>query len=106
MKSLTEKQEEIIDYIKRFIESEGYPPSIAEIGDHFKITAASSYNHLLAIKKKGYVDWETGRARTLRLTESAIKQSKNKGVTRVVFYKPEILKLSDDNKYLKKQNEC
>ena len=36
-KGLTDRQQEILRFIGEYIEEEGYPPSIREIGDRFRI---------------------------------------------------------------------
>jgi len=56
VKNLTEKQEKILDYISKFVEDNGYPPTLREIGQHFGIASTNGVNdHLLAIEKKGYI---------------------------------------------------
>ncbi len=37
-KDLTEKQENIFDFIKEAIRESGFPPTVREIGDRFGIT--------------------------------------------------------------------
>ena len=49
MKDLTEKQQAILNFIEESIRSQGYPPTIREIGDTFSITAKGAYDHLKAI---------------------------------------------------------
>ncbi len=55
-KGLTKRQEEILDYIVAYIEDEGYPPSIREIGTKFEIGSLRGVTvHLDALDKKGYI---------------------------------------------------
>jgi repressor LexA len=53
---LTERQEEILGFIKRSIQEQGYPPTIREIGEHFGIRSTNGVNdHLKALERKGYL---------------------------------------------------
>jgi len=55
-KGMTKRQNEILAYIMRYIESEGFPPSIREIGLHFEIASLRGVTvHLDALEKKGYI---------------------------------------------------
>lgn len=53
---LTERQQEILDFIRECINSKGIPPSIKEIQDRFKIKSPTGANdHLNALARKGYI---------------------------------------------------
>ena len=53
---LTDRQEEILTFIQRYIETQGYPPTIREIGTAFGIRSTNGVNdHLKALERKGYV---------------------------------------------------
>src|SRR5713101_6802929 len=53
---LTDRQQQILDYIRSYIEKQGYPPSIRDIGKKMKITSTQGVvDHLNAIEKKGYI---------------------------------------------------
>lgn len=55
-KGLTTRQQEILDYIVVYIEKEGYPPSIREIGQKFEIGSLRGVTvHLDALEKKSYI---------------------------------------------------
>jgi repressor LexA len=54
--NLTAKQNEILGYIRRYIEENGYPPAIRDIGAAFKIKSPNGVMcHLRALKTKGYI---------------------------------------------------
>jgi repressor LexA len=56
MKNLTERQSDILQYIMRFIESAGYPPTYREIGLNFDMNSINSVQcHLNCIERKGYI---------------------------------------------------
>ena len=53
---LTERQDNILTFIKRSIVEQGYPPTIREIGEHFGIRSTNGVNdHLKALERKGYL---------------------------------------------------
>lgn len=71
MKELTEKQISILDYIENYIQVQGYPPTIREIGEQFSITAKGAYDHLKAIEKKGFIKCEKNRSRAIELLRTS-----------------------------------
>lgn len=55
-KGLTSRQEAILQYILKYVGSEGYPPSIREIGRDFEIGSLRGVTvHLDALERKGYI---------------------------------------------------
>jgi repressor LexA len=69
MKGLTEKQQEILDFIDLFNRREGMAPTVYEIADHFDIKSATAFAHLRALQRKGYVS-RSSKARSLTLLRS------------------------------------
>jgi repressor LexA len=55
MISLTDRQKAILDFLKSFLNENGYPPTVRDIGAHFNIQWAAAKNHLKAIETKGYI---------------------------------------------------
>jgi repressor LexA len=54
--TLTERQKDILDFLQNYIEDEGYPPTLREIGLRFGIKSTNGVNdHLQAIERKGYI---------------------------------------------------
>ncbi len=61
---LTERQEEILNFIQQFREESGYPPTLREIGKKFGISSTFGVKrHLDALQKKGYLDIESNASR-------------------------------------------
>ncbi|MDD3765755.1 MAG: transcriptional repressor LexA [Eubacteriales bacterium] len=53
---LTSRQLEILSFITEFISSNGYPPSIREIGKAVGLKSTSSvHNHIQALERLGYI---------------------------------------------------
>ena len=67
---LTARQQQILDWIRSFIESQGMPPTRAEIAAGLGFsTASSADDHLQALAKKGAIELVPGASRGLRLTD-------------------------------------
>jgi repressor LexA len=65
-KSLTVRQESILNYIKEHLEENGYPPTYREIGKQFEISSTFGVKrHIDALAKKGYLNYESNQSRTL-----------------------------------------
>src|SRR4051812_17181226 len=67
---LTARQQEILDWIRRHLESTGMPPTRAEIAAGLGFsTASSAEDHLRALARKGALEILPGASRGLRLKE-------------------------------------
>jgi len=78
MKELTERQREVLSFISAFTKSHTYPPTIREIADHFSISVKGAYDHLNALKKKGYLKLEDKRSRTIEVVHNDSELEKTK----------------------------
>jgi len=55
-KELTSRQEEILEYIKKYSKENKMPPTVREIGNHFEISSTNGVRSILAaLIKKGYI---------------------------------------------------
>ena len=61
----------------------GYPPAYREIGTAFGYTGRGAYNHIRALVKKGYIEYQEGRPRTLKVVQAEDK-------TRIIRVKADI----------------
>lgn len=69
---MTDRQKEILKFIKEFIEQNGYPPSYREIGSHFRISSTFGVKrHIDALIKKGYLNVDSNSNRSITLTEQS-----------------------------------
>ncbi len=72
MKGLTERQQETLDFIESFTEREGMAPTIYEIADQFNIKSATSFAHVRALQRKGYLT-RSNKARSMTLTNTTTR---------------------------------
>ncbi|MBK8256210.1 MAG: transcriptional repressor LexA [Polyangiaceae bacterium] len=67
MQGLTERQQQVLHYIRQSIVDRGYPPTLREIGAHMGIRSTNGVNdHLRALERKGYLTREDMKSRALR----------------------------------------
>jgi repressor LexA len=67
MRKLTERQKEVLSFIESFSREHNYPPTIREIGDYFEISVKGAHDHVIALKKKGFLRQEKRRSRTMEV---------------------------------------
>ena len=65
MKQITERQQEVLDFISSFSKENNYPPTVREIGEHFSISLRAVQDHIAALQKKGFLAQAQKRARSL-----------------------------------------
>lgn len=71
VKNLTDKQSRIYEFIVARQRDNGYPPTQAEICDHFGFGSLNTVrSHLVLIEKKGYIRLNCGKARGIQLVLS------------------------------------
>jgi len=75
MKALTNRQKEVYQFIRGFIRSNRYPPTIREIAGNFRLSVRGSYDHVKALEKKGFLRCHGNRSRALELVGEPDEQS-------------------------------
>lgn len=71
VKSLTEKQSKIYEFIVEWHTANGYPPTQMEICDHFRLGSNNAVrSHLDLIEKKGFIHLDCGKARGIQLVSA------------------------------------
>ena len=68
---LTERQQSILDFINEYVEENGFPPSVREIGRHFEIYPATVQDHISALERKGHLQKKRFQSRTLSVPASS-----------------------------------
>lgn len=64
---LTERQQQVFDFIKDFLSEYSYAPSIAEIAEHFNVNPHATQSVVKALVTKGFLNKQPGIARGLSL---------------------------------------
>jgi len=72
---LSEKQVELLEFIKQFIDEKGYSPGLREMMAAAGVSSPSPIQaRLAALKRKGLVDWVPGGSRTVHLVKRKEKE--------------------------------
>lgn len=70
--ALTRRQREVLDFIKDFIQEQGYSPSLEEIGGHFGLSSvATVHKHVQHLVQKGHLRKAWNRSRSVEPVEQA-----------------------------------
>jgi len=81
LKELTKKQKQILDFIKTYMVSHGYPPTIREIGTAVGSSSpATIHAHLANLEEKGYIKKQNSKNRALELLVENEFEPKNESV--------------------------
>lgn len=79
-RDLTKKQEETLTFIKKYMVSHGYPPSVREICAGMGLSSpATAHTHLKELESKGFIRKQNSKFRTIELlvdNEFDIKEEK------------------------------
>ena len=71
MIKLTPRQNEVLDFIRSYIDETGYPPTRADIAQELGFKSANaSEEHLKALARKGAIEMIPGTSRGIRLPDS------------------------------------
>lgn len=67
-KGLCEREQSVLDYIKRHITERGFPPAIREIVEHTEIKSTSdAHRHLRRLEAAGHLERTPGLTRAMRV---------------------------------------
>ncbi len=67
---ITEKQREILEYIKQEILNKGYPPTVRELCDAVHLKSTSSiHSHLESLEKNGYIRRDPSKPRAIEIVD-------------------------------------
>ena len=84
MEELTKRQNEILTYIKKFIVSNGYPPTVREIGEALDVSSpATIHAHLQNLEEKGWIKKQGSKNRAIELLVENEFEPKNENVVEV-----------------------
>lgn len=67
-KKITKRQEDVLDYIKKYIVEHGYPPATREIGAALGLSSpATVHTHLKKLEDAGYIKKTNAKFRTIEI---------------------------------------
>lgn len=73
-RELTERQRQVLEYVASHLQAFGYPPTVREIADHFRMSSAFGIQrHLTELQRKGYLHREAGARRALTLAPEVLE---------------------------------
>ncbi len=84
MEKLTKRQEDSLRYIKKYMVSHGYPPTVREITEALGLSSPATIQaHLNSLAKKGYIKKGGNKNRTIELMVKNEYLPQNEEVTEV-----------------------
>ena len=68
MEKLTNRQKDVLDYVKSYVAKHGYPPAVREIGAALGLNSpATIQSHINALESKGYIKKTNSKYRSLEV---------------------------------------
>lgn len=78
---ITDKQREILEYIKSEIINRGYPPAVREICEAVHLRSTSSVHaHLETLEKNGYIRRDPAKPRTIEIVDDSFNLTRREVV--------------------------
>lgn len=79
---LSERQRQIIDFIRSTIETKGYPPSVREIGEAIGLSSSSTvHGHLDKLSKMGMIRRDPTKPRAIELIGEKLTRERTRTMT-------------------------
>ncbi len=83
MEKITAKQAETLTFVKKYIASHGFPPSVREICAGMNLSSpATAHAHLAQLEKKGIIRKESNKFRTIELLVENEFEEKNEEIVK------------------------
>lgn len=73
---LTRRQNEVVRFVRRFVATNGFPPTLREIGSELGMNHNAVAGHLSAVERKGVLRRAGRTARGLTLTPAGDKHGR------------------------------
>lgn len=84
MTKLSNRQKEILDFIKSRVKQKGYPPSVREIGEAVGLASSSTvHGHLERLEKKGFIRRDPTKPRAIEIISEDFNAESNKDVVKI-----------------------
>ncbi len=83
-KEITDKQNNVLDFIKKFTATHGYPPSIREIGKGLGLSSpATVHTHVKKLCNAGYLKVDNNKFRAMEILVDNEYEEKNEELVKV-----------------------
>ncbi len=87
MNALTEREQKILDYMRREIKAKGYPPTVREMCSSLGIKSTSTaHKDIASLEKKGYIRKDPSKPRAIEVLDPAHEDI-------IPFEKPEVVEI-------------
>ncbi len=84
MEKLTKRQEDVLSFVKSYIVSHGYPPTVREIGKALDISSpATIHAHLTNLEHKGFIRKDSSKNRAIELLVENEFEKENEKIAEV-----------------------
>lgn len=67
MKEMTQRQREVLGFMRGFTDQHGAPPTVREIAERFRFTPRAAFDHLRALERKGMLQRRVSDKRVSRM---------------------------------------
>jgi len=75
---LTERQKKVFEFLKKYIEEKGFPPTLREIASHFGLRGPRGPQKILnTLEKKGFIKKSPGISRAIEILNPTMGSFKN-----------------------------
>jgi repressor LexA len=69
-RSMTDRQRQILEYVRAEVRRRGFPPSVREIGEAVGLSSSSTvHSHLAALEAKGFIRRDPSKPRALEVLD-------------------------------------
>ena len=90
--SLNKREKAILKFIEKQVNTNGYPPSVREIGKAVGLkSTATVHGYLESLEKKGYVKKESQKGRTLKLLKGGNLEGEQTSFDKSVYTNKEMV---------------
>lgn len=73
---LTDRQSEVLSYVKTYIHDNKTAPSLGDIAKNFSFSSVSALTHVRALEAKGIIKRTKGKNRSMELVKKAKSRAK------------------------------
>jgi repressor LexA len=107
LEDLSDKQQRVLDYIRRQVQDTSRPPTIREIGEEFGISSTNGVRYILGVlQRKGYLVRQAHLSRGIELTAKTLRteHTQKRPVKEILFQVPLVGRVAAGEPLLAEQN--